>query len=59
MWKVYFAHDREHDYHDSLHSAEVTQLNPQVGDFIASEATKSLHFAQCTLTLVHSQEITT
>jgi hypothetical protein len=36
MWKVHVAHDREHGYHDSLHSAEVAQLYPQVGDFIAS-----------------------
>jgi hypothetical protein len=36
MWKVHIAHDREHDYHDSLHSAEVAQLCPQVGDFIVS-----------------------
>jgi hypothetical protein len=36
MWKVHAAHDREHDYHDSLHSAEVAQLYPQVGDFITS-----------------------
>jgi hypothetical protein len=25
-----------HGYHNSLHSAEVAQLYPQVGDFIAS-----------------------
>jgi hypothetical protein len=36
VWKVYGGHDREHGYHDSLHSAEVAQLYPQVGDFIAS-----------------------
>jgi hypothetical protein len=35
MWKVHVAHDCEHDYHDSLHSADVAQLYPQVGDFIA------------------------
>jgi hypothetical protein len=34
--KGHVAHDREHDYHDSLHSVEVAQLYPQVGDFIAS-----------------------
>jgi hypothetical protein len=28
MWKVHVAHDREHGYHDSLHSVEVAQLNP-------------------------------
>jgi hypothetical protein len=36
LWKVHVAHDCEHGYHDSLHSAEVAQLYPQVGDFIAS-----------------------
>jgi hypothetical protein len=36
MWKVHVTHDREHDCHDSLHSAEVAQLYPQVGDFIAN-----------------------
>jgi hypothetical protein len=36
MWKVHVAHDHEYDYHDSLHSAEVAQFYPQVGDFIAS-----------------------
>jgi hypothetical protein len=36
VWKVHVAHDREHDYHDSLHYAEVAQLYPQVGDFISS-----------------------
>jgi hypothetical protein len=36
MWKVHAAHDCEHDYHDSLHSVEVTQIYPHVGDFIAS-----------------------
>jgi hypothetical protein len=34
VWKVHVAHDREHGYHDSLHSAEVAQLYPQVGDSI-------------------------
>jgi hypothetical protein len=56
---VHVAHDREHDYHDSLYSVEVAQLYPQVGDFIASQATKSFHFAQHTLSLVHGKEITT
>jgi hypothetical protein len=28
--------NREHDDYDSLHSVEVAQLYPQVGDFIAS-----------------------
>jgi hypothetical protein len=36
VWKVHAAHDCEHGYHDSLHSAEVAQLYPQVDDFIAS-----------------------
>jgi hypothetical protein len=36
VWKVHVAHDREHGYHDSVHSAEVAQLYPQIGDFIAS-----------------------
>jgi hypothetical protein len=36
VWKDHAAHDREHDYHDSLHSVEIAQLYPQVGDFIAS-----------------------
>jgi hypothetical protein len=36
VWKVHVAHDHEHGYHDSLHSVEVAQLYPQVGDFIAS-----------------------
>jgi hypothetical protein len=31
---VHVAHDREHGYHDSLHTAEVAQLYPQVGDSI-------------------------
>jgi hypothetical protein len=36
VWKVYVTRDREHGYNDSLHSAEIAQLYPQVGDFIAS-----------------------
>jgi hypothetical protein len=36
MGNAHVAHDREDDYHDSLHSTEVAQLYPQVGDFIAS-----------------------
>jgi hypothetical protein len=59
MWKVDAAHDREHSYHDSLHNAEVGQLYPQLGDFIASQATRSLHSVQCTPPLVRGQEITT
>jgi hypothetical protein len=34
MWEVHVAHDREHNYHDSLHSTEVAQLYPQVSDSI-------------------------
>jgi hypothetical protein len=36
VWKVHVAHDCEHDYYDSLHSAEIAQLYSQIGDFIAS-----------------------
>jgi hypothetical protein len=36
IWKVHVAHNREHGYHDSLYSTEVTQLYLQVDDFIAS-----------------------
>jgi hypothetical protein len=36
MWKVHVAHNREHGYQDSLHSVEIAQLYPQVGDSIAS-----------------------
>jgi hypothetical protein len=36
MCKVHTARDREHGYHDSLHSVDVAQLYPQVGDFLAS-----------------------
>jgi hypothetical protein len=36
MWNVHVAHDYEHDYHDNLRSADVAQLYPQVGDFIAN-----------------------
>jgi hypothetical protein len=32
--KVHAAHHCDHGYHDSLHSTEVTQLYPQVGDSI-------------------------
>jgi hypothetical protein len=34
--QVHAAYHCEHDYHESLHSVEVAQLYPQVGDFIAS-----------------------
>jgi hypothetical protein len=36
VWKVHVAHNYEHGYHDSLHSVEIAQLYPRVGDFIAS-----------------------
>jgi hypothetical protein len=36
VWKGHAARDREHDYHDSLHSTEVAQRYPHIGDFIAS-----------------------
>jgi hypothetical protein len=53
MWKVHVTHDREHGCQDNLHSTEVAQLYPQVGDFITSYATKStsilsnVHFLWC------------
>jgi hypothetical protein len=52
VWKVHIAHDREHDYHDSLHSAEVGQLYPQVGDFITRRWLRVsilpiIHFLRC------------
>jgi hypothetical protein len=34
VWKVHVTHDREHDYHDSLHSTEVAQFYSQVGDTV-------------------------
>jgi hypothetical protein len=54
VWMDHVIHDRDHGYHDSLHSIEVAQLYPQVGDFITSKVTKSLHFTQRTFPLVHS-----
>jgi hypothetical protein len=30
LWGLQTAHNREHDYHDSLHSTEVCTLYPQV-----------------------------
>jgi hypothetical protein len=53
MWKVHVAHDREHGYHDSLHSTEVTQLYPQVGDSITCRWLRvsvlpNIHFLRCT-----------
>ncbi len=52
MWKVHVAHDREHGYHDSLHSAEVAQLYPQVGDSITRRWLRVsilpiIHFLRC------------
>jgi hypothetical protein len=57
MWKVHVTHDREHDYHNSLHSTEVRQLYPQVGDSITYWWLR-LHFFQCTLPKIYNQEIT-
>jgi hypothetical protein len=53
MWKVHAAHDCEQDYHDSLHSAEVAQLYPQVGDFVTRRWLRvsilpNVHFLRCT-----------
>jgi hypothetical protein len=53
VWKVHVAHDREHDYHDSLHSTEVAQLYPQVGDSITRRWLRVsilpiIHFLRCT-----------
>jgi hypothetical protein len=53
VWKVHVAHDREHGYHDSLHSAEVAQLYPQVGDSITHRWLRVsilsiIHFLRCT-----------
>jgi hypothetical protein len=55
VWKVHIAHDREHDYHDSLHSVEVAQLyrwDPQVGDSITRRwlwvsILPIIHFLRC------------
>jgi hypothetical protein len=52
MWKVHVAHDHEHGYHDSLHSAEVAQLYPQVGDSITHQWLRVsilpiIHFLRC------------
>jgi hypothetical protein len=53
VWKVHNAHDREHGYHDSLHSADVAQLYPQVGDSITRRWLRvsilpNIHFLRCT-----------
>jgi hypothetical protein len=52
MWKVHVAHDREHGYHDSLHSTEVAQFYPQVGDSITRRWLRLsilpiIHFFRC------------
>jgi hypothetical protein len=54
VWKVHVTHDREHGYHDSLHSAEVAQLYPQVGDSITRRWLRVsilpiIHFPRCTV----------
>jgi hypothetical protein len=53
VWKVHVAHDREHGYHDSLHSTEFAQLYPQVGDSITPwwlrvSILPIIHFLRCT-----------
>jgi hypothetical protein len=53
VWKVHVAHDREHGYHDSLHSTEDAQLYPQVGDSITRQWLRVsilpiIHFLRCT-----------
>jgi hypothetical protein len=53
VWKVHVAHDRQHSYHDSLHSIEVAQLYPRVGDSITRRWLKVsilpiIHFLRCT-----------
>jgi hypothetical protein len=52
VWKVHIAHDREHGYHDSLHSAEIAQLYPHVGDSITRRWLRVsilpiIHFLRC------------
>jgi hypothetical protein len=52
VWKVHVAHDREHGYHNSLHSADVAQLYPQVGDSITRRWLRVpilliIHFLRC------------
>jgi hypothetical protein len=52
VWKVHVTHDREYDYHDSLHSVEVAQLYPQVGDSITHRWLRVsilpiIHFLRC------------
>jgi hypothetical protein len=52
VWKVHVTHEREHGYHDSLHSAEAAQLYPQVGDSITRRWLRVsilpiIHFLRC------------
>jgi hypothetical protein len=54
VWKVHAAHDREHDYHDSLYSTEVAKLYPQLGDSITHRWLRvsilpNVHFLSCTV----------
>jgi hypothetical protein len=54
VWKVHGAHDHEYNYHDSLHSVEVAQLYPQVGDSITHQWLRvsilpNVHFLRCTV----------
>jgi hypothetical protein len=49
---VRVTHDREHGYHNSLHSAEVAQLYPQVSDSITRRWLRVsilpiIHFLRC------------
>jgi hypothetical protein len=53
VWKVHATHDREHGYHESLHSIKVAQLYPQVGDSITHQWLRvsilpNIHFLRCT-----------
>jgi hypothetical protein len=52
--KVHVAHDPKHGYHDSLHSAEVAQLYPQVSDsitrrWLSVSILLIIHFLRCTV----------
>jgi hypothetical protein len=52
MWKVHVTHDCEYNYHDSLHSADVAQLYPQVGHFMTYRWLRvsilpNVHFLRC------------
>jgi hypothetical protein len=53
VWKVHVAHDREHVYHDNLHSAEVAQLYTLVSDSVTRRWLRVsilpiIHFLRCT-----------